>query len=226
MMKPKVKNELVWLMKILKSTKGTPLGFTLIESLVAVVVVGILLSAIAPMVALSAAARVNARRVDLATQAARSYVEGVRGGVIDVVNFPSTLLPPATATAPYFNSVPAPNATGGISFALPADCNNVNYPGICVDTNNNGFSTSDPQDLVIQPMRTGGNNATALVNNGYLLAVRVYRADSFASGSGVTFYKGDESFAYAKDQIFASRSVGRQFPLVVMVSEIVGVQKF
>lgn len=226
MMKPKVKNELVWLMKILNSTKGTPLGFTLIESLVAVVVVGILLSAIAPMVALSAAARVNARRVDLATQAARSYVEGVRGGVIDVVNFPSTLLAPVAATAPYFNSIPAPNASGGISFALPADCSNANYPGVCVDTNNNGFSTSDPQDLVIQPMRTGDNNATTLVNNGYLLGVRVYRADSFASGSGVTFYRGDESQCAQSKQIFGASSAGRQCPLGAMSSEIVGTKKF
>ena len=46
-------------------------GFTLLESLMAVVVVSILIVSIGPMVALSTASRVNARRVDQATQAGR-----------------------------------------------------------------------------------------------------------------------------------------------------------
>lgn len=58
------------ILKILAKAKP-PQGVTLLESLVAMLVVGILMTAIAPLIALSAAARVQARRVDQATQAAR-----------------------------------------------------------------------------------------------------------------------------------------------------------
>jgi prepilin-type N-terminal cleavage/methylation domain-containing protein len=66
-------------------------GFTIIESLVAVVVVGILLTAIAPVIILSVATRVQARRVELATDAAQTYIDGVRSKTIDP--------PPTTGTS-------------------------------------------------------------------------------------------------------------------------------
>jgi prepilin-type N-terminal cleavage/methylation domain-containing protein len=208
------------MVKLLDSTSQTQLGFTLIESIVAMVVVGALLTAIAPLLALTVAARVQARRVDLATQASRAYTEGVRGGTIAVVDFPATLRPPVTATtAPYFNEVPAPNASGGIAFSFNADCSNANFPGICVDTNNNGFSVNDPQDLVIQPMRTGGNDIEILQREGFDLGVRVYRADAF-SGLVTTFYKGSEAQCDASKQTFISTTGSRQCPLVIMSAEI------
>ncbi|HBQ97795.1 MAG TPA: hypothetical protein DD761_04590, partial [Cyanobacteria bacterium UBA11691] len=44
-------------------------GFTLIESLVAVVILTIMLVGIAPVIVLATATRIQARRVELATQA-------------------------------------------------------------------------------------------------------------------------------------------------------------
>jgi prepilin-type N-terminal cleavage/methylation domain-containing protein len=49
-------------------------GYTIIESLVAMIVVSVLMIAIAPVMAFSVATRVQARRTELATQAARSRV--------------------------------------------------------------------------------------------------------------------------------------------------------
>ncbi|NKB18891.1 MAG: type II secretion system protein [Pseudanabaena sp. CRU_2_10] len=221
MITPKDKTKLTYLVRLINSIKQPQSGFTLIESIMAVVVLGILLSAIAPMVALSVAARVQARRVDQATQAGRLYTEGVRGGTIAVSNFPTTLLPAALATAPYFNDIPSPNSPGGITLSFPADCNNVDVPGICVDSNSNGFSTSDPQDLVIQPMRTGGTGAANLENlnrRGFDLGVRVYRADAFASA--IALYKGSEPECSFSKLTFRSTSGVKQCPLVVMSAEV------
>jgi prepilin-type N-terminal cleavage/methylation domain-containing protein len=53
-------------------------GFTIIESLVAILVASILLAAIAPVLVISTATRVQARRIELATQAAKAFVDGVR----------------------------------------------------------------------------------------------------------------------------------------------------
>jgi hypothetical protein len=62
--------------------------------------------------------------------------------------------------------------------------------GIRIDADGNGFNVDDPQDLVIQPMRSGplGSSATAatdLQRQGFWLAVRVYRADAFAGGNAL-----------------------------------------
>ncbi len=57
-------------------------GFTIVESLMAIVVVGILLTVIAPVITLSVATRVQARRVELATQAVKTYIDGIRTGAI------------------------------------------------------------------------------------------------------------------------------------------------
>ena len=53
-------------------------GYTIIESLVAMIVVSVLMIAIAPVMAFSVATRVQARRTELATQAARAYIDALR----------------------------------------------------------------------------------------------------------------------------------------------------
>ncbi|MFN5398689.1 MAG: prepilin-type N-terminal cleavage/methylation domain-containing protein [Pseudanabaena sp.] len=164
-------------------------GFTLLESLVAAAVVGILIVSIAPMVALSTSARINARRIDQATQAARSYVDAVRGGVIDVTRFPDTMVvsTPNAQSQYTFEGIVPPTAT-----LLTLDSATATTPvrGIRIDADGNGFNVDDPQDLVIQPMRSGplGSSATAatdLQRQGFWLAVRVYRADAFAGGNAL-----------------------------------------
>jgi prepilin-type N-terminal cleavage/methylation domain-containing protein len=162
-------------------------GFTILESLVAVAVVSILIVSIAPMVALSTSARINARRIDQATQAGRSYIDAVRGGVIDTTAFPTTganilvvkpIAASANAQSQYtFESILAPT-----SALLTLDSSTVR--GIKVDANGNGFNTNDPQDLFIQPMRSGPSTTTELKSQGFWLAVRVYRADALVAAGG------------------------------------------
>lgn len=146
---------------LLLAFQSKPSGYTLLESIMALVVVGILITSVAPMLALTTASRVQARRVDQATQALRAYIDGVRGGVLPIPQkfvTPISVLPPITpalafsSTAPNFG-FPPPNPlwssyTTRVGLIYPnAD------PGTLIDTNGNGFSVDDPQDLVIRAIR-------------------------------------------------------------------------
>jgi prepilin-type N-terminal cleavage/methylation domain-containing protein len=213
-------------------------GFTLLEALVAVVVVTILLVGIGPMVALSTAARVNARRVDQATQAGRSYIDAVRGKVFDTSDFPNSLIvDPLIASnnsqGQYtFESIGAPTlAQFPITASTAAPCkldvgnfsvknlDGGRVPGVCVDSNGDGFRLDDPQDLVIQPMRSGGKDKSALEDQGFWLAVRVYRADAF-DGS-VTPLKGTEDTCATSKLVFIGTQGSKACPLVTMRSQII-----
>ena len=55
-------------------------GFTIIESLVAILVVSALLTAIAPVIGISAANRVQAKRIEQAANASRAYLDSLRTG--------------------------------------------------------------------------------------------------------------------------------------------------
>lgn len=238
---PKIKIAIAtYMSSISKRKRSTKLlnkeaGFTILESLVAAAVVSILIVAIAPMVALSTSARVNARRIDQATQAARSYVDAVRGGVIDTTSFPSNLvLPPqassANAQSQYtFESILAPTTTNFPPSTIctnpyppapTAAVNNVplgKVPGICVDAGGGGWSKDDPQDLFIQPMRSGGTDATTLKKQGFWLAVRVYRADALA-GSALLRQGTEDSCAQSRTAFSSTASI--TCPIVTVRSQI------
>ncbi|HAA33023.1 MAG TPA: hypothetical protein DCE56_41525, partial [Cyanobacteria bacterium UBA8553] len=74
------------------STQSSQSGFTIIESLLALMVVAALLVAISPVLVLATANRVQAKRVELATNAAKAYIDGVRSGTI--------VPPPLNVTTP------------------------------------------------------------------------------------------------------------------------------
>lgn len=207
-------------------------GFSLLESLVAAAVVGILIVSIAPMVALSTSARINARRIDQATQAGRSYVDAVRGGVINVTKFPDNMVLPPIASSQnaqgqYVFENPD-NPSLGIAAPTAAllnlDIETATTPvrGIKIDADGNGFNVGDPQDLVIQPMRSGplGSSATAetdLQRQGFWLAVRVYRADAFTGTN--TLKTGTETECAKSKTPFAS-TASVVCPLVTLRSQI------
>lgn len=180
-------------------------GFTLLESLMAMVVVGILLTAIAPMLAITVAARTQALRVDRANQAARSYIDGVRSAQITIPARPTGVTEATKARE--LETVAALTAWTTDSATR-------------VDSNGNGFSVDDPADLVIQPIRngcasTGCADGTSASQRGFDLVVRVYRADAFDSSGNaiVTLQKNVPASTFTGTM--GSRSV----PLVVMASD-------
>ena len=134
-------------------------GYTIIESLVAMIVVSVLMIAIAPVMAYSVATRVQARRVELATQAARTYIDGLRTGAIKrgdqkIPGFPS-------------DSPDPPTSSNGLY------CVNFDETQAC-EGNKDFFVQGVLQNLT-NPAPTDPTTT------GYSLTVRVYRADAFSS---------------------------------------------
>ncbi|XZN90588.1 MAG: hormogonium polysaccharide secretion pseudopilin HpsB [Microcoleus sp.] len=170
-------------------------GYTIIESLVAMIVVSVLMIAIAPVMAYSVAIRVQARRIELAAMAGRTYVDGLRSGSIKF-NDPSIKGFPAKSTQPDLAQQPAPTSKNNL---------------YCVDTDGGGCTSS--KDFYVQG--AWQNTDTSITGNdptskGYQVLVRVYRADGF-TGKPMT----------TTQQSVANSSLGNpQAPLVVMQSQI------
>lgn len=138
-------------------------GYTIIEAIVAMVVVAVLMIAIGPVLAFSVATRVQARRVELATQAGKAYIDALKAGAV-----PSS----DAKFAGDLQDAPAPTGTTGLY------CVDLDGTGSCSPTSN--------QDFYVQG--AWKNDAIGATDDptvtGYELLVRVYRAASFASGVG------------------------------------------
>ena len=167
-------------------------GFTILEALVALIIASIMLIGISPLVVISASARVQARRIDLATQAGRSYIDGLRSNSIPP---PSTVKDLSQANL---------EAEEGPPTSLPSD------PGACLDKNLNSIECTGGTEkpfLVIQAMRNGPDPVDS---GGYCVAIRVYRGDAFDGGASPT-----------QTQVFKnSLTNSKDYPVVVMRAEI------
>jgi prepilin-type N-terminal cleavage/methylation domain-containing protein len=150
-------------------------GFTIMESLIAMVVVSSLMLAISPVLILSASTRVQSRRVELSSQIARSFIDGVRSGRI-TAQYIADATPILTASASR-NIISNTNEYLISSASMPAPTSATNL--YCVQSD----GTIQPPDcssnqnnlFYIQAGRRRINGAGT--NDGYRLAVRVYRKD-------------------------------------------------
>lgn len=174
-------------------------GYTIIESLVAMIVVSVLMIAIAPVMAFSVATRVQARRTELATQAGRAYIDALRTGAIK----------------PSENWFPK-RAPGELADApVPASFGDT----YCVDMDGGGCSrSSGSKDFYVQGAWLNPDKSitgTDPTSKGYQLLVRVYRADSF---DGTVTLKAPKD---AKKQSVVGSGLGdRTMPVVEMATEI------
>ena len=167
-------------------------GYTIIESLVAMIVVSVLMIAIAPVMAFSVATRVQARRVELATQAARTYIDALRTGTItpkpsasEPKGFPAQDMSPPTASTDLYC----------VNFDETPDCQ----------------SSKGSKDFFVQGVWQNLANPTDdPTTTGYELTVRVYRADGF---TGLVMKSTQQSVA--------NSALGDpQAPVVVMKTQI------
>jgi prepilin-type N-terminal cleavage/methylation domain-containing protein len=167
-------------------------GFTIIESLMGIVVVAILLASIAPVLVMSTAIRVQSRRIEKATQAANTFVDGVKTGSIPAPtqNFIS-LEPVKPVTETYDTTyrtlednpghyliniaqmpVPTSKTDSNVNLYL------LNKNGItCIATEST--CQTDPtnpfEEFYIQATAIAVKNSS--LNDGYRLGIRVYRGD-------------------------------------------------
>lgn len=195
--------------------KGNSKGLTLIETIVATLVVGILVSSVLPILLLATAIRVQARRIDRATQFARSYLEGIaaRPAEIQVLQsytqivVPNSPACPTGGTAYSFDCVLPPGGSG----IPPTEL--VKISGVLLDGNNDGFSTNDSQDFVLQPM------VNPNVARGVEVGVRIYRANAFTGGSTLT---GTSMGLLKSDNECSGSGLGAPIncPMVVMRADV------
>jgi len=172
-------------------------GYTIIESLVAMIVVAVLMIAIAPVMAFSVATRVQARRVELATQAARTYIDALRTGAIK----------PDDPDVPGFPIQAPDNDLAGTPAPVVGDT-------YCVDMDGGGCQIDSNKDFRVQgAWLNQGVTGTDPTSKGYQLLVRVYRADSF-DGTPLKAPKN------AKQSVVGSGLGDRTLPVVEMSTEI------
>lgn len=142
-------------------------GYTIIEAIVAMVVVAVLMIAIGPVLAFSVATRVQARRVELATQAGKAYIDALKAGSIKGPDpGPKGQGFPDNFSGADLTQAPAPTDTTGLY------CVDLDGTGSCLPTSN--------QDFYVQgAWRNDAIGATDdPTKTGYELIVRVYRAIS------------------------------------------------
>jgi type II secretory pathway pseudopilin PulG len=200
------------------SAQSSQAGFTLIEALLAIIVVTIMMIAIAPAIVLSVATRVQAKRLELGTAAAQSYVEGVRSG---------TILAPTLTDIELKNIDPPPG--GSLSCQDPDGLGSKSFyctdpPGLyCIDNDDTaGCNDNSFKDMIIQ---ASGYHPTAPAiatptdaDKGYQLGIRVYRADAFRDSTDL---KKSDDTTKNEASTFTAGAGDRKAPLVEMTTEIV-----
>jgi prepilin-type N-terminal cleavage/methylation domain-containing protein len=151
--------------------QSTQAGFTVIESLLALIVVSILMVALSPVIVLSVATRVQARRVELASRAAKTYVDGVRSGLIEAppISYDKfeDIDPPAPGALlcnqQYTDYCTAPVQTVGSvpvekDVCKDEECQELIAPKpnvqvttlYCIDQDGGGCTTDSTSDMIVQ----------------------------------------------------------------------------
>lgn len=151
-------------------------GFTIMESLIAMVVVSSLMLAISPVLILSASTRVQSRRVELSSQIARSFIDGVRSGRI-TAQYIADATPILTASASR-NIISNTNEYLISSASMAAPTSETKKDLYCVQSDGTiqlPENNCENRLFFIQARRTSINGSDP--NDGYRLAVRVYRRD-------------------------------------------------
>jgi prepilin-type N-terminal cleavage/methylation domain-containing protein len=186
-------------------------GFTIIESLIAIVVVSILLAAIAPVLVLATANRVQARRIEKATQAAKTFMDSVRNGTIAATNISVvSTLADATSAAPRVLSSTTTSAYLITSQTMPAP---TTFNGLFCFNSNGQISLPDCTSNLYY-IQAGRIVKTTNPTDGYRLAIRIYRADGTASSLQVS---DGTSFNQAS---FTGTFGNKQAPLISMTTDI------
>lgn len=206
-------------------------GFTIIESLVGMLVASLLVAAIAPMLLLSTATRLQSRRVEQGSQAAKSFIDGVRSGRIAVESSDAT--PDEyikTINAEFQKYNPSDENTKRSLETNPGDylidSSDMNPP-----INATGLYCFQTDGVILPPNCSGDPNqrnqfyiqASRIIvkdsgpEDGYRLAVRVYRKDVDFSKTVVASTKDEK-----KTQTIVTNGLGnKQAPVIELTADVI-----
>ncbi|NER06133.1 MAG: type II secretion system protein [Okeania sp. SIO3C4] len=201
-------------------------GYTIMESLVAMIVVAVLMSAIAPVIALSVGTRVQARRLELAALAARSYISWIESPrETDERNNRS----PKFVTESFNSGVDAPDTTAGV------DCTgkdqkycDTNRTLFCIDGDDTGGCELDsPTDFIVQGTSFSDKGAlfdtgsdVPNYDRGYQLLVRVYRADAFQEDDLCPQGTDSDCPAGTRQSVVTNAIGNRRLPMTEIITDI------
>ncbi|AKG23334.1 hormogonium polysaccharide secretion pseudopilin HpsB [Calothrix sp. 336/3] len=189
-------------------TQSDESGFTIIESLVALLVAAILLASVSPVLVISTATRVQARRVELAAQAAKTFIDGVRTKTITEPTEALTALSVSTtrtvssSTSDYLVS----------SAAVPTDTTKL----YCFNKDGSIAAPGCTSNLFyIQAVKLQVSGSDPDKGQGYRLGIRIYRSDA-QFGSLIKTSDSNGSVQTA----FTGGVGNRRTPLLEMTTEI------
>lgn len=152
-------------------------GFTIVESLVALIVAGLLLAAVAPALVVSTATRVQARRIELATQASRTFIDGLKSGAVDATKLAVVEIDLANSKKLDNNLIsstemPPPSNKTGL-FCIGKDANNF-LNASNPNCTSNLFYIQATQ-VKVKGVKLTNDNGQLI--DSYVVALRVYRSD-------------------------------------------------
>lgn len=148
-------------------------GLTLIECLVAIVIVGLVSSAIAPALVISVATRVQSQKAEQALELAQSEIDRVRQ-LVERSEANTSNLPPAAAV-PGANPDSRVAEVAGPDYGTPVAAPTTAFQTRPVDLNGNQFA--------VQVYRTPGK-FVGDVPVTFGMGVRVYDLDAVLNGTG------------------------------------------
>ncbi len=205
--------------------KRSDQGLTLIEGLVAMVIISITIVSITPPIFWAVASRVQTERAEQAQKLAQGEIDRVRAIVErgETANLPPTLSTLTEVTVR--SSTPAPNAAGTGMISAVASCPGTTFPPTSVTT----FTQVDTNgnckpDFLLQTFRSQGvdqsgntfTGANGQILSGFVMGVRVY---SFVAAPALTAGQGSTQPAALR----GTNGLGNQLnrPLAVLYSTIV-----
>lgn len=188
--------------KMAASSRQRDQGLTLIEGLVAIIIVSITLVSITPPIFWATGTRIQNRRAEQALQLAQGEIDRVRT-LMDQGKATTSLLPAAIATTGSLRSanVPAPTTAGNIATMNP-QCTSLDNGSPAVDKYTQVTTDPNPDNakdckanFLIQTFRSVGLDENGLVPTGttapagFVMGVRVYSIvaePNLKAGKGLT----------------------------------------
>lgn len=194
----------LWPINLIRLTRSAnpEAGFTLVECIMAIVVLGIVGAAIAPMLVISVATRINSQKSEQALQLAQGEIDRVRV-LMERGEGDSVEMPPATGDNSEVDSVSAPDT---LEAAL-ADIDAV------TDARAIDIDGDTESDFAIQSYTTKTDYEDGLPQV-FDLGVRVYDARAFTSGESL----GTDEASLTLTSGSGNRT---QLPLAVLATRVV-----
>lgn len=148
-------------------------GLTLIECLVAVIIIGLVVSTITPALVIAVATRVQSQKSSQALQIAQAEIDRTRLRV-ERGTYDGTVLPPSTPLA-LATAVPTPTNAVSLTASVPT--------AAVTDARIVDVDTDGTPDYVVQMFRSAGTPPTSTPIT-FDMGVRVYAYSAFTNNSG------------------------------------------